>query len=82
MTTNRRLAINAALRELYDEMDQLDVLLGITRTSKTRAIVKRALIAEFHNGARAARGELASARLAYDSEELELQYGGDEHGTS
>ncbi len=82
MITNRRLAINAAQRELVDEMDQLDVLLGITRTSKTRAIVKRALVVEYLKGELAAKGEMEATKLAYDSEELELKYGGDEHGTS
>ncbi len=82
MTTNRRLAINAALRELYDEFEQLYALLGFERASKTLLIVRRALIAEYHKGELAAKGEMEATKLAYDSEELELKYGGDEHGTS
>ncbi len=79
--TNRRLAINAANRELFDELDQLIVLLGTSRAVKTMLIVKRALMAEYHKGELAAKGEMEATRLAYDSEELELKYGGDGHGT-
>ncbi len=73
--TNRRLAINEALRELMDEMARLDALLGLDRAGDTWLIIKRALIAEHHKGELAAKGEMEATRLAYDSEELELNYG-------
>ena len=73
--TNRRLAIHAAMRALYDELERLDSRLGIRRCAKLRAIVRAALAAEFHKGEQAARSEQEVARLTYDSDELQRRYG-------
>ncbi len=54
-TPERRQAVNAALRELHDELERLDGSLGIARMSTTRLIIKRAMIAEFHKGEAAER---------------------------
>ncbi len=77
--TNRRLAINSAKRDLFDVLVALADVIGDVRAAKLAAIVRRAMIAEFHLGEQAARGEQEAARLAYDSEELELIYEGDGH---
>ncbi len=83
MTTNRRQAINAAKRDLFDVLVALEGVIGPVRTAKLGVIVRRAMIAEFHRGEQAARGEQEATRLAYDSEELELKYlEGEGHGNN
>ncbi len=72
---DRRLAINAARRELEDELDRLDGRLGILRAAKTRAIVRTAMAAEFERGRISNETEKEAGRLlAYDSIELERRY--------
>ncbi len=72
---DRRLAINAARRELHDEFELLEELIGVTRCARHKRIVLRALIAAEEKGCTARETEKEAGRmLAYDSVELERRY--------
>lgn len=74
--TDRRLAINSALRAAYDELDRLEGCMSIPRAAKTRSIMSVAFKAQYENGYAAGKTDKDAAPLAYDEKELERRYGG------
>ncbi len=77
--SDRRLAVNAALREamqdVHDELDRLDGRLGILRCLKTRKIFGRAFVLLEARCRKSNETEKEAGRLlAYDSVELERRY--------
>ncbi len=73
MSHDRRLAINAALRDWIDELSKLVDLIGVVRVAKVRRVADRAMAASYHNGEQAGRANHQS-EIAYDAEQLERKY--------